>query len=83
MIIYFVYFLIILIFIFLIYTTFKAVSRGMEAKNYNDESNLKNSQEKEKNINIANELEKLRKLHVQGVLSNEEFEKAKDKLINS
>ena len=55
----------------------------MEAKNYNDESNLKNSQEKKKNINIANELEKLKKLHIQGLLSNEEFEKAKDKLINS
>ena len=46
--IYLVYFLIILIFLFLIYTTFKAVSRGMEAKNYNDKSNLKDSQEKKK-----------------------------------
>jgi len=83
MIIYFVYFLIILIFIFLIYTTFKAFSRGMEAKNYIDDNDLKSSQEKKNNINIASDLEKLRKLYDQGVLSKDEFERAKDKIINS
>ena len=83
MIIYFVYFLIVLIFIFLIYTTFKAFSRGMEAKNYIDDNDLKSSQEKKNNINIASDLEKLRKLYDQGVLSKDEFERAKDKIINS
>ncbi len=83
MIIYFVYFLIVLIFIFLIYTTFKALSRGMEAKNYIDDSDLKSSQKKKNNINIASDLEKLRKLYIQGVLSKKEFERAKDKIINS
>tara|TARA_Y100000741_G_C17813190_1_gene378937 strand:+ start:212 stop:463 length:252 start_codon:yes stop_codon:yes gene_type:complete len=83
MIIYFVYFLIVLIFIFLIYTTFKALSRGMEAKNNIDDNDLKSSQEKKNNINIASDLEKLRKLYNQGVLSKDEFERAKDKIINS
>jgi len=55
----------------------------MKAKNYNNESNLKNSKENKKNINIAEDLEKLRKLYIQGILNREEFDKAKDKLINS
>jgi len=83
MVIYFVYFLIILIFIFLIYTAFKAASRGMDAKKYTEDNNLKDSKEKKNNTNIAIELEKLRKLYLEGVLNQEEFEKAKDKLINS
>ena len=83
MIIYFVYLLIVLIFIFLIYTTFKALSRGVEAKNYSEDSDLKSYQKKKNNINIASDLEKLRKLYDQGVLSKDEFERAKDKIINS
>ncbi len=81
MTIYFVYFLVFLIFIFLLYTSFKAISRGMEAKVNNNEDieNLKNNKDI---LNISNEIEKLKKLHEQGTISKEQFEKAKDKIIN-
>ncbi len=79
MILYFVYLLVFIIFIFLIYTSFKAVSRGMKAKDNNETSHENYAS----NSNIVYELEKLRKLYEEGVLNKEEFDKAKDKLINS
>ena len=51
------------------------MSRGMEAKNNIDDNDLKSSQETKNNINIASDLEKLRKLYNQGVLSKDEFER--------
>ena len=82
MTIYLIYFLIILIFIFLIYIAFKAGSRGMEAKN-KIADDLEQSEESVKNLNISNEIEKLKKLYDEGALSKEEFEKAKEKVINN
>ena len=77
-----VYILIILIFIFLIYIAFKAGSRGMEAKTKIVDE-LEKSEEKLSKINLSNEIEQLKKLYDKGVLSKEEFEKAKEKVINS
>ena len=77
-----VYILIILIFIFLIYIAFKAGSRGMEAKTKIVDE-LEKSEEKLSKINLSNEIERLKKLYDKGVLSKEEFEKAKEKVINS
>tara|TARA_Y100001970_G_scaffold198375_1_gene241369 strand:- start:23163 stop:23411 length:249 start_codon:yes stop_codon:yes gene_type:complete len=82
MTIYLIYFLITLIFIFLIYIAFKAGSRGMEAKN-KIADDLEQSEESVKNLNISNEIEKLKKLYDEGALSKEEFEKAKEKVINN
>ncbi len=82
MTIYLIYFLITLIFIFLIYIAFKAGSRGMEAKN-KIADDLEQSEESAKNLNISNEIEKLKKLYDEGALSKEEFEKAKEKVINN
>tara|TARA_B100000029_G_scaffold443950_1_gene463369 strand:+ start:301 stop:549 length:249 start_codon:yes stop_codon:yes gene_type:complete len=77
-----VYILIILIFIFLIYIAFKAGSRGMEAKTKIVDE-LEKSEEKLSKINLSNEIERLKKLYDKGVLSKDEFEKAKEKVINN
>ena len=77
-----VYILIVLIFIFLIYIAFKAGSRGMEAKTKIVDE-LEKSEEKLSKINLSNEIERLKKLYDKGVLSKDEFEKAKEKVINN
>tara|TARA_Y100000590_G_scaffold434861_1_gene553627 strand:- start:776 stop:1027 length:252 start_codon:yes stop_codon:yes gene_type:complete len=83
MIIYIVYLIIALIFIFLIYTASKAISRGMKAKNKSNYIDLSKPKKNKDKLSIAEEFEKLKKLHQEGFLSNEEFKKAKDKIINN
>tara|TARA_Y100001970_G_C14100715_1_gene785316 strand:+ start:654 stop:902 length:249 start_codon:yes stop_codon:yes gene_type:complete len=82
MTVYIVYFLVFLICVFLLYTAFKAASRGMKAK-ANNQKNIDVSEENQGNLNISNEIEKLKKLYEQGTISKEQFEKAKDKIINN
>ena len=70
----------------------KAISRGMEAKqnqkNTSDEK-LQNSNEEESDnskllpsTNITAQLNELIKLKEQGLLTDEEFKKAKEKILN-
>ena len=70
----------------------KAISRGMEAKqnqkNMSDEK-LQNSNEEESDnskllpsTNITAQLNELIKLKEQGLLTDEEFKKAKEKILN-
>ena len=70
----------------------KAISRGMEAKqnqkNMSDEK-LQNSNEEEsdnskllQSTNITAQLNELIKLKEQGLLTDEEFKKAKEKILN-
>ena len=70
----------------------KAISRGMEAKqnqkNTSDEK-LQNSNEEESDnskllpsANITTQLNELIKLKEQGLLTDEEFKKAKEKILN-
>ena len=44
---------------------------------------LEKSEEKLSKINLSNEIERLKKLYDKGVLSKDEFEKAKEKVINN
>ena len=60
---------------------------GMSAKNANKENeNLDNNEIEntfDTNKKLSDELEKLNNLLKDGVLTQEEFEKAKDKILNS
>ena len=80
--------LVIPIFLFVLYLGGTAIMTGFSAK----EANRKNKDEKEDNISpdqlnddqsLSDQLEKLNKLKVSGVLTEEEFEKAKNKLLNN
>ena len=69
------------ILIFVSYLAIKAISRGIEArsemkKNDNNIFNKKNNQD-----NLSNEILKLKKMYEDGVISEEEFKKAKEKLL--
>ena len=77
--------LVIPIFAFVLYLGGNAIMKGMSAKNANRES--KNSENNEiENLskvqkNLSEELDKLNNLLKEGVLTQEEFEKAKKKLL--
>ena len=80
--------LVIPIFLFVLYLGGTAIMTGFSAK----EANRKIKDEEENNISpdqlnddqsLSDQLEKLNKLKESGVLTQEEFEKAKNKLLNN
>ena len=78
--------LVIPIFAFVLYLGINAIMKGMSAKNANKENEnsenkeIENSSEVKKNL--SDELDKLNNLLKEGVLTQEEFEKAKKKLLD-
>ena len=74
------------IFAFVLYLGGNAIMKGMSAKNADKENkNLENNENEnysEKNQNLGEELDKLNNLLKEGVLTQEEFEKAKKKLLD-
>ena len=80
------------IFITVLVITGKAISRGIEAKqNQKNISNYENSDLNEANLAtnntnsntaISDQINDLNKLKEQGVLTEEEFKKAKEKILN-
>ena len=75
-----IYIIVALILGFIAYIGVLGINRGVQAKNYNKNSRLKN---KKKNSNeLADEFQKLKKLHDDGVLSKSEFNAAKKKILS-
>ena len=79
--------LVIPIFAFVLYLGVNAIMKGMSAKNANKENgNLENNEIEnsfDAKKNLSEELEKLNNLLKDGVLTQEEFEKAKKKLLDN
>ena len=77
--------LVIPIFAFVLYLGVNAIMKGMSAKNANKENeNLENNEiENSSDVkkNLSDELDKLNDLLKDGVLTQEEFEKAKNKIL--
>ena len=73
--------LVIPIFAFVLYLGGNAIMKGMSAKNALKENENENSPGK--NENLSEQLDKLNQLHQSGVITKEEFEKAKNKLLNN
>ena len=80
-----VYLLIALILIYVIYIAVKAINTGMEAKKLykpkSDDDLLENASSENNNQNISDEILKLDGLLKSGVITKEEFEQAKKKLL--
>ena len=80
-----VYLLIALILIYVIYIAVKAINTGMEAKKLykpkSDNDLLENDSLENNNQNISDEILKLDGLLKSGVITKEEFEQAKKKLL--
>ena len=80
-----VYLLIALILIYVIYIAVKAINTGMEAKKLykpkSDDDLLENVSSENNTQNISDEILKLDGLLKSGVITKEEFEQAKKKLL--
>ena len=78
--------LVIPIFGFVLYLGVNAIMKGTEAKNaLKEQENLKNDENEnsfDNKKNLSEELDKLNNLLKDGVLTQEEFEKAKKKLLD-
>ena len=80
-----IYIVVFIILAFVLTIAVKAITRGVEAKQtLREEKNLKiNKEENEiSNIEIVNQLKELKDLNDKGVISNDEFQKAKEKILN-
>ena len=79
--------LVIAIFAFVLYLGVSAIMKGSEAKSaLKEEANLKNDENEnslDNKKNLSEEIDKLNNLLKDGVLTQEEFEKAKKKLLDS
>ena len=65
---------------FVLYLAVKAITRGVEAKN-----DLKSENEtlEDNSSNLSSELIKIKKLYDEGILNDEEYKKAKDKVLKN
>ena len=78
-----IYLAVFVILAFVLSIAVKAITRGVEAKQLiKDEKNLELNKENEnQSLEIIDQIKELKKLHEKGVLNDEEFKKAKDKLL--
>ena len=79
----FIYFTVFIILAFVLSIAVKAITRGVEAKQViKDEKNLElNKENKNQSLEIIDQIKELKDLYDKGVLNDEEFKKAKDKLL--
>ena len=78
-----IYLTVFVILAFVLSIAVKAITRGVEAKQViKEEKNLELNKESEnQSLEIIDQIKELKVLHDKGVLNDEEFKKAKDKLL--
>ena len=78
-----IYLTVFVILAFVLSIAVKAITRGVEAKQLiKDEKNLElNNESENQSLEIIDQIKELKDLYDKGVLNDEEFKKAKDKLL--
>ena len=82
-----IYFTVFIILVFVLSIAVKAITRGVEAKqtikeNRNLDFKKENeNQSQNQSLEIVDQIKELKKLYNEGILSEEEFKKAKDKML--
>jgi uncharacterized membrane protein len=78
-----IYFIVFIILVFVLSIAVKAITRGVEAKQtIKEEKNLDINKEYEnQNLEVVNQLKELNNLYNKGILSDDEFKKAKEKIL--
>ncbi len=78
-----IYFLVFIILTFVLSIAVKAITRGVEAKQIiKDEKNNQIVDENENhNFEVINKIKELKNLHDQKILNDDEFKKAKEKIL--
>ena len=80
-----IYLVVFIILAFVLSIAVKAITRGVEAKQtLKEEKNLQlNKVENESsNMEIVNQIKELKNLNNKGIISHDEFKKAKEKILN-
>ena len=75
---YFLYISVLFIFIFVLFIAFRAIKQGMDAKSDNKREDNEYLPKKL----MSDELERISKLYENGNLSEDEYKKAKEKILN-
>ena len=78
-----IYFVVFLILVFVLSIAVKAITRGVEAKQIiKDEKNLNINEEiNNQNLEVIKQIKELKDLYDKGILNDEEFKKAKEKIL--
>ena len=78
-----IYFLVFIILAFVLSIAVKAITRGVEAKQIIKDENNYDMKIKNENLNIEviDQIKELKELHDKGILNDDEFKKAKDKIL--
>ncbi len=78
-----IYLTVFIILAFVLSIAVKAITRGVEAKQIiKNEKNLEINKENEiQNLEVVSQLKDLKDLHDQGIINDDEFKKAKDKIL--
>ena len=78
-----IYLAVFIILVFVLSIAVKAITRGVEAKQIiKDEKNLETLEENEnQNSEVINQLKELKSLYDKGILNDDEFKKAKEKIL--
>ncbi len=78
-----IYLTVFIILVFVLSIAVKAITRGVEAKQLlKEESNLDSKKdETNENTEIVSQLKELTELHSKGLINDDEFRKAKEKLL--
>ena len=78
-----IFLLIALILIFVLYLAVKAITRGVEAKSDLKEEREEVLEKKPQENSLSFEIEKIQKLYKDGHLTEDEFKKAKQKILDN
>ena len=78
-----IYLAVFVILVFVLSIAVKAITRGVEAKQIiKDEKNLDLDSEKSiQNKEVVDQIKELKNLHEKGILNDDEFRKAKEKIL--
>ena len=78
-----IYFAVFAILVFVLSIAVKAITRGVEAKQIiKDEKKIDVNNDNEiNNLDVINQIKELKDLHEKGILNEDEFKKAKEKIL--
>ena len=78
-----IYITVFAILVFVLSIAVKAITRGVEAKQIiKEEKDLDlNKENQNQNLEVIDQIKELKELHDKGILSDEEFKKAKEKIL--
>ena len=78
-----IYVIVFIILAFVLSIAVKAITRGVEAKQLNKEENnlVLKTESDSQNFKVVSQLKELKELNDKGIINDEEFQKAKEKLL--